>query len=53
MGILPAGRFDQDLSQAGWIEGVIGGNARYNLGHAVAVAVVGVLRGYAAAHNRG
>lgn len=45
MGTLPTRRFDKDLGQARWIKGVIRSHAGHDLSQAVAVTVVGVLRG--------
>lgn len=40
MRILSAGRFDQDLSQAGWVEGVVRLDTVDSLAQAVAIAIV-------------
>ena len=61
MGILPTGCFDQDLSQAcpersrraRRVEGIVRGHAGHDLGHTVAITVVGELGGRRAAADRG
>lgn len=52
MGILPTRRFDQDLGQTRRVESVVRGYAGHDLGHAVAIAVVGELGGRRAADYR-